>query len=78
MLLIFVILLLRLVGRAAVTGSHEWFHSEDFSRVVHPPEVLEDIAIRIYHILYMIYANSMAFRNLKLPVMIISCVVKLR
>lgn len=39
MSLIFVVLLLRLVGRAAVTGCHQWFHSEDFSRVVHPPEV---------------------------------------
>lgn len=32
-----------LVGRAAVTGSHQWFHSEDFSRVVHPPEVLKEL-----------------------------------
>ncbi|XP_055833446.1 transcription factor LHW-like [Solanum dulcamara] len=32
-----------LVGRAAVTGSHQWFHSEGFSRVVHPPEVLKEL-----------------------------------
>ncbi|CAN4119157.1 unnamed protein product [Withania somnifera] len=32
-----------LVGRAAVTGSHQWFHSEGFSRVVHPPEVLKQL-----------------------------------
>ncbi|KAF3672769.1 hypothetical protein FXO38_05961, partial [Capsicum annuum] len=32
-----------LVGRAAVTGCHQWFHSEDFSRVVHPPEVLKGL-----------------------------------
>ncbi|CAN4120168.1 unnamed protein product [Withania somnifera] len=33
-----------LVGRAAVTGSHQWFHLEGFSRVVHPPEVLKELA----------------------------------
>ncbi|XP_060169926.1 transcription factor LHW-like [Lycium barbarum] len=32
-----------LVGRAAVTGSHQWFHSEGFSRVAHPPEVLKEL-----------------------------------
>ncbi|KAJ8552037.1 hypothetical protein K7X08_028480 [Anisodus acutangulus] len=32
-----------LVGRAAVTGSHQWFHSEGFSGVVHPPEVLKEL-----------------------------------
>ncbi|KAM3398811.1 transcription factor LHW [Capsicum galapagoense] len=32
-----------LVGRVAVTGCHQWFHSEDFSRVVHPPEVLKGL-----------------------------------
>ncbi|KAK4709229.1 hypothetical protein R3W88_030154 [Solanum pinnatisectum] len=32
-----------LVGRGAVTGSHQWFHSEGFSRVVHPPEVLKEL-----------------------------------
>lgn len=39
MSLIFIIFLLRLVGRAAVTGNHQWFHSDGFSRVAHPPEV---------------------------------------
>ncbi|KAK4358540.1 hypothetical protein RND71_020769 [Anisodus tanguticus] len=33
----------KLVGRAAVTGSHQWFHSEGFSGVVHPPEVLKEL-----------------------------------
>lgn len=32
-----------LVGRAAVTGSHQWFHSEGFRRVVHTPEVLKEL-----------------------------------
>ncbi|XP_015058490.1 transcription factor LHW [Solanum pennellii] len=32
-----------LVGRAAVTGSHQWFHSEGLSRVVHPQEVLKEL-----------------------------------
>ncbi|KAK4366394.1 hypothetical protein RND71_014274 [Anisodus tanguticus] len=32
-----------LVGQAAVTGSHQWFHSEGFSRVAHPPEAREEL-----------------------------------
>ncbi|XP_016510471.1 transcription factor LHW [Nicotiana tabacum] len=32
-----------LVGRAAVTGNHQWFHSDGFSRVAHPPEVLKEL-----------------------------------
>ncbi|KAM3232101.1 hypothetical protein T459_18035 [Capsicum annuum] len=32
-----------LVGRAAVTGNHQWILSKDLSRDVHPPEVLKEL-----------------------------------
>lgn len=40
-----VILSLRLVGRAAFTGSHQWILSENYRRDAHPPEVYHNASL---------------------------------
>ena len=40
-----VILSLRLVGRAAFTGSHQWILSENYRRDAHPLEVYHNASL---------------------------------